>query len=316
MSDLAAAAAVRTDVLGLLAHASANTESRLGERPDLPRFLTLLLLALLLVLAQGCASPKRNALPENLYDSSQVPGVSEARYWGDATPPYAERLVSMSPEELAARFPALVGQPITFLAISRGGSDGAFSAGLLNGWTESGTRPEFSLVTGVSTGSLVAPFAFLGSAYDAKLKEVFTTTSDKDIFKKRGMLAILNSDAVADNSPLRAKGVTKVYVIRNAKLEPAWKTMDRKVLDIATRSTASLIRTQGIGDLFIEYVGATEYGFDFNIAFISSTFDATPKEGTVFDPGYMKKLYDFGYDSARNGYPWIKRPPAGAALTR
>ena len=63
------------------------------------------------------------------------------------------------------------------LAISGGGADGAYGAGLLCGWTEHGDRPRFKLVTGISTGSLIAPFAFLGPEYDAKLKEVYTTIS-------------------------------------------------------------------------------------------------------------------------------------------
>ena len=58
-----------------------------------------------------------------------------------------------------------------FLAISGGGDDGAFGAGLLAGWSARGDRPVFGLVTGVSTGALSAPFAFLGGEYDAKLKQ-------------------------------------------------------------------------------------------------------------------------------------------------
>ena len=53
-----------------------------------------------------------------------------------------------------------------FIAISGGGDDGAFGAGLLVGWSDRGDRPEFDIVTGVSTGSLSAPFVFLGRAYN------------------------------------------------------------------------------------------------------------------------------------------------------
>ena len=65
--------------------------------------------------------------------------------------------------------------PVYYLAVSGGGDNGAFGAGLLNGWSETGTRPEFKMVTGVSTGALIAPFAFLGPSYDAALREVYTT---------------------------------------------------------------------------------------------------------------------------------------------
>jgi predicted acylesterase/phospholipase RssA len=93
--------------------------------------------------------------------------------------------------------------PTAFLALSGGGDQGAFGAGLLNGWTAAGDRPQFKLVTGISTGALIAPFAFLGSAYDAKLKELYTNISTRDVLKLRGYVAALTSDAMADTQPLR-----------------------------------------------------------------------------------------------------------------
>jgi hypothetical protein len=93
--------------------------------------------------------------------------------------------------------------PLDMLAISGGGDDGAFGAGLLVGWTEAGTRPEFELVTGISTGALTAPFAFLGPSHDGELKAVYTEITQRDIFTPRGILAALNSDAMADTTPLR-----------------------------------------------------------------------------------------------------------------
>ena len=91
-----------------------------------------------------------------------------------------------------------------FLAISGGGDDGAFGAGLLVGWTDRGDRPVFDVVTGVSTGSLSAPFAFLGQKYDAQLKEIYTDTTSNDIFVRRPtVLAAIASDAISDSAPLR-----------------------------------------------------------------------------------------------------------------
>jgi hypothetical protein len=91
-----------------------------------------------------------------------------------------------------------------FLAISGGGDDGAFGAGLLVGWSDRGDRPEFDMVTGVSTGALSAPFAFLGRAYDPQLKAVYTETSASDIFEKRApLLGAIAGDALTDNAPLR-----------------------------------------------------------------------------------------------------------------
>jgi hypothetical protein len=94
--------------------------------------------------------------------------------------------------------------PSVFLAISGGGDNGAFGAGLLNGWTKAGTRPEFKLVTGVSTGALIAPFAFLGPEYDKVLEEVYTTIAPEDVASPRSVIAAIGNDGMADNRPLWA----------------------------------------------------------------------------------------------------------------
>ncbi len=93
------------------------------------------------------------------------------------------------------------GEP-TVLALSSGGEDGAFGAGVLTGWTRTGTRPEFDVVTGVSTGSLIAPFAFLGSDYDNALQQIYTAHGMQDIATSRGVLGLLD-DALSDTAPLR-----------------------------------------------------------------------------------------------------------------
>ena len=93
-----------------------------------------------------------------------------------------------------------------FLALSGGAGDGAFGAGILCGWTAAGTRPRFKLVTGISTGALIALFAFLGPEYDAKLKELYTTISDQDIYTGYGLLKLVLSrgisEGVASTEPL------------------------------------------------------------------------------------------------------------------
>lgn len=90
-----------------------------------------------------------------------------------------------------------------YLSISGGGSDGAFGAGLINGWTESGERPHFKVVTGVSTGALIAPFAFLGPDYDDELKESYTTVDASHIFEALGLLPMLFSESVTSTKPLQ-----------------------------------------------------------------------------------------------------------------
>jgi predicted acylesterase/phospholipase RssA len=91
---------------------------------------------------------------------------------------------------------------LQLLAVSGGGENGAFGAGLLCGWSIQGTRPTFDWVTGVSTGALTAPFAFLGSAYDPQLRSVYTGLSPSDVLTTRFFTAALFADALADNAPL------------------------------------------------------------------------------------------------------------------
>ena len=82
---------------------------------------------------------------------------------------------------MKAMFPGVYGKRHAYLALSGGGENGAYGAGLLTGWTASGKRPEFTMVTGISTGSLIAPFAFLGSAYDQQLTDIYTKYSTDDL---------------------------------------------------------------------------------------------------------------------------------------
>jgi hypothetical protein len=92
--------------------------------------------------------------------------------------------------------------PLNVLAVSGGGDNGAFGAGLLCGWSESGNRPAFKAVTGISTGALIAPFAFAGKEYDAVLRNVYTSLGPNDVSRQRNLLAAVIDDALADNRPL------------------------------------------------------------------------------------------------------------------
>ncbi len=391
-------------------------------------FWSVLLIA---VLNQGCATaPQRlDAVPRSLTAKAEIPGMSGVRYvpGGDMSE-FLKRAVEGLRREQDYR--ASQGEkgplpPVVFLAISGGGDNGAFTAGLLNGWTAKGTRPEFKLVTGISTGALIAPFAFLGPKYDATLKEVYTTITPKDVIKPRSFIAGVLGDAMADNEPLwkltrksvnedllkaiaaeyakgrvllvatadmdarrpiiwdmgkiatyggpkaldlfvsvmiasasipagfppvmidveadgkryqemhvdggimaqvfaypvgltakqmaAASGTTRdrsLYIIRNARLDPDWAQVERKTMSIAGRAVASLIYSQGIGDLYRIYAATQRDGVDFNLAFIPSSFDAPHKE--EFDNAYMRALYGVGYEMASKGFPWLKTPPGFA----
>ena len=168
-----------------------------------PIKFTLLLIAGLVLAA--CAGPTvdslREPVPESLVDRTAVPGYSHIRYWGDTGEGLSPNIVSeVMAQQRAAGFAP---KNPSFLAVSGGGSNGAFGAGVLFGWTAAGTRPEFVVVTGISTGSLIAPFAFLGPPYDELLKQAYTDISGEDIYEKKGVFAILGSESVADNTPLR-----------------------------------------------------------------------------------------------------------------
>lgn len=104
-------------------------------------------------------------------DLAAIPNMPDVRFWADSETAYLR---------------ALPPQRGPWLILSTGGEDGAFGAGLLGGWSKTGTRPEFALVTGVSTGALIAPYAFLGPAYDEQLRDAYTTISATDIFEIGG----------------------------------------------------------------------------------------------------------------------------------
>jgi predicted acylesterase/phospholipase RssA len=164
--------------------------------------LALIVLLALNLFVLGCASTDRLP-PVPLAMASKVNvDIPDARFYPDTD---GQRMAPLGLQAYKRALAAHHGKLPTayFLAISGGGDDGAFGAGLLNGWTARGDRPEFALVTGVSTGALSAPFAFLGPEYDAKLKQVYTNTDAHDIFSKRSLIAAIANDAMADTTPLR-----------------------------------------------------------------------------------------------------------------
>jgi hypothetical protein len=96
-------------------------------------------------------------------------------------------------------------KPRDILVLSSGAMNGAFPAGLLKGWSEAGTRPEFDVVTGISTGALIAPYAFLGTEYDAELERAYLSMKADQIYRLRFLLTVPWSDALADSEPLRRR---------------------------------------------------------------------------------------------------------------
>ncbi|MGF1759874.1 patatin-like phospholipase family protein [Photobacterium sagamiensis] len=379
-----------------------------------------------LILAGCVGIMRKEAVPEHLTMQAVVPGMENVRYrlgidtealQNDAIESFWREMNHLKASGHTGPLP-----PVHFLVISGGGDHGAFGAGLLNGWTATGNRPNFKLVTGVSTGALIAPFAFLGPAYDHRLKKMYTSLSPEDIIKERWFLAALTSDAMADTSPLwqllekeidesllkavaaeHEKGrillvatvdldarhsviwnLTKIaasgdpkalhlfrsiliasasipgafppvmidveaggrsyqemhvdggtmsqlfiyppelhakevsekrhvkrdryaYIIRNAKLDPKWASVERQTMSIAERAISSLIQTQGVGDLYRVYLITQRDGVDYNLAYVPESFNAPHRE--EFDTEYMRALFQTGFDMAVKGYPWNKTPP-------
>lgn len=148
----------------------------------------VILLALAVVV--GCHSRRA---------AEQLPTKHRTKASVEGPPVVPPGVVLASPADLVAG----LRPPRHVLALSSGGLYGAYTAGVLDGWTRTGTRPEFDVVTGSSTGALIAPFAFLGSEYDAQAMQLYTGVSAEDIFRIRTWVTIPFRDSVATTAPLR-----------------------------------------------------------------------------------------------------------------
>lgn len=182
--------------------------------------LRLFLLFAIALLVSGCALTPRIVPADGLAASRAViPGIPLARIWGDEAPTHLVAEIERhmpSVKRLASSARIINGRPHVFiLALSGGGSDGAFGAGVLKGWTQSGTRPQFDLVTGVSAGAIIAPFAFLGPAYDQALEGIWTQYETSELIVTQILPAIFGGPALADTTPLAnliAKYVDRAFL--------------------------------------------------------------------------------------------------------
>jgi predicted acylesterase/phospholipase RssA len=379
-------------------------------------------------LLPGCALPERGpGVPAGEATRATVLGLPNERFFPvfGATPLEAEFAAAGERLKQARGLAANAPLPeVQLLAVSGGGENGAFGAGLLCGWTEQGTRPTFELVTGISTGALIAPFAYLGPGYDAELRAVYTGLSPDKVLTSRFITAALFDDALADNRPLFttissyvneemqaaiAKGYDEgrllligttdldaqqpvvwnigaiaksghpraletirrvllassalpgifpptmfdvtmdgkpyqemhvdggafaqaflypaaltrgrqermrrgeqvvpavAYVIRNGRLDPDWASVERRTLSIAERAISAMTTASGYNDVVRMYTNTQRDGIGFNLAYIGTDF--TQKLPTPFDPGYMRALFDYGYQRGRRGYDWAHKPP-------
>lgn len=392
---------------------------------------TFAALFLILTLAACGTVPPHRALPEDFHGMAALQDYpANIRSWGDEA---GDNLDTVIADRITAykkihqvdydrdkKYPAM-----NYLALSGGGNNGAFGAGVVTGWTQARNRPEFSVVTGTSTGALIAPFAFLGPKYDERLKEVFTTLNSSKIYSD-DVLTLLDGVtgglALADNTPLLREiqraittamfaeigkehlkgrrlyigtsnleaqrsviwdigaiansnnpgalklfhkimlasaavpgvfkpvfinvtvsgktyqemhadgGVTaqvfmfplqthradrdlfleskidrNLYIIRNNKIVPEYTPMEPGLVSVSKRSLETLIKYQGLGDLYRLYIGAQRDGVKYHLVHIPSDFREESQE--TFDPTYMSALYDVGYAMGRAGDLWESAPP-------
>jgi len=163
-----------------------------------------------LALVAGCTGIRPlPAPPAAEYETAVVPGYPDARVWGDGSAPNMPERLTEFISQIRARaaedgsFPN--GGRLDSLVLSGGGSDGPFGAGLLVGWTEAGTRPEFTFVTGISAGALIAPFAFLGPDFDDELEQFSIENSTDTLITVTLLRGLLDGVGLVDNSKLRQK---------------------------------------------------------------------------------------------------------------
>lgn len=141
----------------------------------------------------ACGSMPRTAYTAQQSAEATIPGIPQARVFADASVEAIGELVANRQKRTA----------FTYLALSGGGGDGAYGAGVLNGWSQTGSRPEFTLVSGVSTGALIAPFAFLGSAYDPYLTEFYTSGVAETLVQAPSLTNVLFGSGLFGDGRLR-----------------------------------------------------------------------------------------------------------------
>lgn len=174
------------------------------------RVKQMLLLVGVALLVTGCArTVTHTPLSALEYKAVDFSGLIPERWWADAAPPNLESMIkaslrlAASRQQLTNAFKTGDAPVVNALVLSGGSANGAFGVGVLAGWTESGTRPEFDYVTGISTGAMIAPLAFLGAGYDDELIEAYTTITKKDVYRSQGIAGVLWGSSLEDTRPLR-----------------------------------------------------------------------------------------------------------------
>lgn len=180
-------------------------------------YVRLIAMVTLTLLLTACSFKSRTyeAPSVNEYQNAKLEGYKHIRYWGDETAPYTYTKSNIKRLGANKSFRTR----IDILALSGGAEDGAYGAGFLKGWSERGDRPEFTVVTGISTGALIAPFAFLGPKYDKVIQKLYTESSQKNIVLLSPMEALFGA-SLGDTTPLKkilAEEINDDFVAELAK---------------------------------------------------------------------------------------------------
>ena len=156
------------------------------------------------LLLAGCASPPERVLSQKAPAYAALPNGHDPLNPDKLSPLYVS--AAAGEQNVIRLLERKRGRPLNILSLSGGGQNGAFGAGLLIGWRESGQRPAFDMVGGVSTGALLATHALLGTpADDAQLEEMYTKITKKDVHNERGIFSLaFGADSLSDTAPLRA----------------------------------------------------------------------------------------------------------------
>lgn len=191
------------------------------------------------LLLAGCSTAgieRTDFVPEALVATAEPAGLKGVRAWGDDPLPLLETMKSVEGPKLHDVMMERKGSSkavvANMLALSGGGEDGAFGAGLLIGWGERGDRPEFDLVTGISAGALLAPFALLGRDFDKQLADIFTNHSGAMIYETDVVGGLLGGSAITKTDPL--KMLIDHYVDRRLMTRLAAERAKGRLLIIGT----------------------------------------------------------------------------------
>jgi predicted acylesterase/phospholipase RssA len=169
----------------------------------LPRGLGVTI-SIMVVSAAGCGSLPRNPVPAHAAHAAVIAGMPGVRAWGGAhDEAFQQDLIQSVHDEVDSHYcTANSDCDHAAIALSGGGAHGAFGAGFLKGWHAAGGRPTFKLVTGISTGALMAPFVFLGPDYDDELEKLYTTIRSRDVYRKRNPFKLFRTESLAKTAPL------------------------------------------------------------------------------------------------------------------